>query len=452
MRTMMIISIILPLLCVAIKDSSLSQQSYEYDIIFKNGHVIDPANNIDKVCDIAVKDGKIAIVKNTIEASKAKRVANVSGLYLSPGFIDIHTHVYGGLVADHHNFNSGVTTVVGAGTVGASNFEQFKEIIDKSRVRILSLLNISEKGMLGNNDPTTFDVDLAVETALKYPDIIVGFKSVRYSYWHRLDEGLPLYDTIHTPWASVDSTQQAGIRAGLPTMHHFDPEPAHDGRPARTQREFLLEKLRPGDMYTHCFRRKHPVIMDDGTLNPDFVEAQKKGIIFDIGHGANSFVYRNAIPAIRQGFLPNSISTDIHGGNVNDVVINMLHVMSKCLNIGMTLEDVIRCSTINPAQQINRPELGSLTVGNPADIAVFDVEKGDFTYLDITLGYSDEGSGGTIKGDRKMVHMMTVFGGAIVSDPYGLSFPQWEDIPGDDDYWKSHGTGLKVAPKDAYVK
>ncbi|MFC1692589.1 amidohydrolase/deacetylase family metallohydrolase [Candidatus Latescibacterota bacterium] len=440
---------------VRVKPASAQFQGNEngkYDILLKGGHVIDPANNINSIRDVAVANGKIARVDNNIPAAEAKKVVDVSGYYITPGLVDIHTHYYYTLSAswinpDHHSFNSCVTTLVDSGTSGAETFGDFKEkVIDRSRVRTLVFLNISKTGMVGNNNPAMFDTRLAAETALKYPDIIVGFKSVRYSWWERNDLGL-----LQTPpWASVEAAVEAGRRAGVPAMFHTDPEPAHGDWPGTPVRTFLLEKARPGDIYTHCFRRMHPVILDDGRLNPAFPQAQKRGVIFDVGHGSNSFVWRNGVTAIKKGFFPNSISTDIHGNNVNDPVINMPFVMSKFLNIGMSLENVIRCSTVNPARAIKRPELGTLSVGSQADIAVIEMVRGEFSFIDIRIDYDPEGTGGRIHGDRKLQPVMTLFGGNIVFDPQALSYPDWENIPADNNYWETYKTQLKIAPKEAY--
>ncbi len=419
-----------------------------YDLLLKGGRVIDPANGVDGPMDIAVSGDRIAAAARDIPATEGKKTVDAGGLCVAPGLIDIHGHFFGqgfgGFVADHHSFNSCVTTVVDAGTTGADNFQRFKEHIDRARVRILAFLNISRLGLPGNNLAATFDVSKAVDTVQKYPETIVGFKSVRYSYWEREDLGIP-----QTPaWESVDKVEEAGRLAGLPCMFHFDPEPDHGDWKGASQTEFLLEKTRPGDIYTHCFRRKHPVILDDGGLNPDFTEGRKRGIIFDVGWGANSCVWRNGITAIRQDFLPDSISTDIHAGNINSSVINMMFVMSKCLAMGMTLQEVIRLSTVNPAMIINRPELGTLSVGAIADIAVMEVTEKKMTFLDIHC----DGNGGIVEADRKLEPVMTIFGGRTVFDPYGLGYRRWEDLPADNDYWRTHRTGLPLAPKEAYFK
>ncbi|MFC1692748.1 amidohydrolase family protein [Candidatus Latescibacterota bacterium] len=410
-----------------------AQQSTEYDLILKGGHVIDPANNINGIRDIAIKDGKIARIDKNIPSDEPKltdmgykkhfKVIDVSGYYVTPGLIDIHIHAYNNIIADDHCFNSGVTTCVDAGSSGAENFEDFKEIIDSSRMRILAFLNIADGGMNFNaeQNPLQYNVQRAVETAKKYPDIIVGFKAAHY--WR---ENEP-YDDFHTPWANVDSAEAAGSLAELPVMFDWFPRPPQGEWPERSYREFILEKMRPGDIHTHNYARHFQIIMENGKLNPDILNAQKTGRIFDVGHGGGSFVWRNAVPAIKQGYLPNSISTDLHSGSTNGSAINMINVMSKFLCIGMSLEEVIRCSTVNSALEINRPELGTLSVGSPADIAVIELLEGDFTYLDT--------SGGRLRGDEKLQATMAVFDGNVVFDPTGLSYPYWEDIPKESEYW-----------------
>ena len=408
----------------------LAREEAKYDILLRGGHVINPANNINSVMDVAVQDGKIASIEKSIPDEKAKRVFDVSNYYVTPGFIDIHAHVFytfftpsaRSIIADDFCFPSGVTTVVDAGTSGAESFEDFKMLIDKSQTRILAFINIAAPGMnSAEQDPAQFDVTLAVSTAKKYPDIIVGFKTAHY--WASRP-----YDSLHTPWASVDSLMKAGRAAGLPVMIDFFPRPAVGKYPERSYRELILEKMRPGDIHTHVFAIHIPVINDDGTLNQDLVKAQKRGVIFDIGHGAGSIVFRNAVPAMKQGFIPSSISTDLHGGNTNGPVINMINVMSKFLNMGLSLEEVVRLSTLNPAKEINRPELGNLSVGSPADIAVCDLLHGNFSYTDTRRG--------KIKGNQKLQCVLTISGGRIVFDPSGFSYTEWEKIPKNSDYWK----------------
>jgi dihydroorotase len=380
-----------------------------YDLLLKGGTVIDPANNRNRVLDVAIKDKKIALVDSSIEAQKASRVIGVNGNFVSPGFVDIHTHVFHtftmkagvSLVPDSISFPFGVTTVVDAGCSGALTFEKFKrDVIDKSKTRVLAFLNISRDGMndISEDNPATFDVPAGAAMARKYPNLVVGFKSAHY--WVLLP-----FDGGHPPWSSVDSVLVAGRTANLPVMIDFEQRPSSGGFPARTYRD-LLRRLRPGDIHTHCLAAHIPSLMPDGTVDTAVINAQKRGIIFDLGHGAGSFVFAIATPAFKQGYFPNSISTDMHKAARDSSAKNMLHVMSKLLCMGMPLEEVIRRSTINPAMEIKHPELGNLSIGSPADIAVFKVLQGTFIYED-KLHVQ-------LKVTQKLECKSTVFGGDIV--------------------------------------
>ncbi|MFC1539510.1 amidohydrolase family protein [Candidatus Latescibacterota bacterium] len=406
-----------------------TQESVKYEILLTGGHVIDPANNINQVCDVAISNGVIARVDDTISPANAKKVVDVSGYIVTPGFLDIHSHCFSTfgnpgrwVFPDHHSFQSGVTTFIDAGTSGADSFEDFKKVIDISNTRVLAFLNICATGKNdAQNDPRTFKVDRAVEIAKKYPEIIIGFKTC--DYWPM---GNP-YDKLHTPWASVDSAIAAGKKAGLPVMSSFHPRPAEGGFPARSLRGLLLEKFRSNDILTCMFSPHIPIVSEDGTLNRDLISARKRGILFDATHGTGSMLFRSAAPAIKQGFIPDTISTDLHGPGRTGSAVDMLNVMNKYLNLGIPVEEVIRCTTINPAHAINRSDLGTLSVGAVADIAVIDKLTGNFTFVDT--------GGGKISGDTKLQIVMTLFGGDIVFDPYGVSSPKWEDIPKKSRYW-----------------
>ncbi|MFC1528823.1 amidohydrolase family protein [Candidatus Latescibacterota bacterium] len=407
--------------------------SQRYDILLNDGHVIDPANNINDVMDIAVKDGKIARIEKNISTSGAEKVVDVSGYYVTPGLVDMHIVCFHtapldyvrSVIADIHCFPSGVTTCVDGGTSGADTFEEFKKIIDISRPRILAFINISAPGASRvKKDPALYNVESAVAMAKKYPDIIVGFKA---AHFQEID------DNSRDPWTSVEKALSMGRLSGLPVMFDFEPKPSRGGFPERSYREFLLRRARPGDIVTHCYALRYPVILKDGRLNPDVLSAQKHGITFDLGHAGRSFVYRAIVPAIEQGFLPDAISSALFDITPSTVGINLTNIMSKFLSMGVPFEDIIRRTTVNPAQIINHTELGTLSVGANADIAVLEIIKGNFAYAGTS--YRGKG-GGKITGDKKIQCVMTLFGGEIVYDhPYGLSLPLWEDIPKDSEYW-----------------
>jgi len=421
---------ILAILAVALQDgSSLWAQAAapRFDLLLKGGHVIDPANGIDKVADLAISAGKIAAVGEAIPATGAGKVVDVSGLYITPGLVDIHAHVgRGGASLDwflpgaklhvppmgipaDSVLTSGVTTMVDAGTSGADTFLREKEeVIDHAKVRVLAFLNIVADGMEGGTeqDVSRMDARLCAETVRKFPDIIVGVKTAHY--WVS-----DPWDAEHPPWAAVDGAEDCARQANVPVMVDFWP------RPGRTYADLILKKMRPGDIHTHVFAQQFPILLSHGALNPILWQARKRGVIFDVGHGAGSFWFRNAVPAVRQGFVPDSISTDLHTGDVN--VISMTEVMSKFLSMGVPIQDVIRRSTVNPAAEIRRPELGTLTVGREADVAVLDLLHGHFSFIDNGLA--------RMNGDTRVVARMTIRGGRILYDPSGLSMIEWTKAP-----------------------
>jgi dihydroorotase len=395
-----------------------------YDLLLKGGHVIDPANHIDEVRDVAISAGKIAAVEKNIPANLAGKVVDVSKLYVTPGLIDIHYHIgHGGAPLNWFTpearahalplgipadlaLQAGVTTIVDAGTSGAETFLQEKEeVIDRARVRVLAFLNIVADGMNGGLEQSLdeMDVKLCAATIKKYPDLIVGVKTAHY--WTNLP-----WDAEHVPWAAVDRAIECGTAANVPIMVDFWP------REDRTYEDLILKKMRPGDIHTHVFAQQFPIILPDGKLNPALAQARARGVIFDVGHGSGSFWFRNAVPAQKQGFVPDSMSTDLHTGNYT--VVSMTDVMSKFLGMGVPLDDIIRRSTVNPASEIHRPELGTLSVGKDADIAVLELLKGRFAYIDCGVARMDA--------NVKLTARMTIRAGRIAYDPSGLSMVEWE--------------------------
>jgi dihydroorotase len=385
---------------------------------------------MDAVKEVHIKDGIVAEVGEHVAAPDADRI-DLAGYYLTPGILDIHTHVYwfdkgpdsyvGGMHADAHLFASGVTTTVDAGTAGWRNFDDFKtRCIDPSRVRILALVNIAGPGMVEaskEQDISEMQPQQAADVAKAYPDVVVGIKTAHYWVSGEWDES-------HPPWASVDRGVEAAELCGLPVMVDFYPRP-----PERSYPDLLLKHLRPGDIHTHIFARQFPIVDGNGKVNSFLREAREKGVIFDLGHGAGSFLYRNAVPAFRDGFPPDSISTDLHMANINGPVVSMARTMSKMLNIGMPLQEVIARSTVEPAKEIGRSEFGTLSPGAGADIAVFRLEEG-------TFGFADCGKA-KLTGSKNLRCVFTLRAGEIVYDPEGLSMPEWEDAP--PEYWKFPG-------------
>jgi dihydroorotase len=408
----------------------------QYDLLLKGGTVIDPKSNLTAVRDLAVLEGKIAEIAPDIPASKSRKTVNVSGLYVVPGLIDIHVHVYAGtgirnaysgdnsVYPDGFTFRSGVTTVVDAGSSGWRNFPDFKDrVIDRAKTRVLAMLNIVGQGMGGGaieQDVEDMDAKATSELARKNRDTVVGIKTAHFS---------------GPEWTAVERAVQAGTSAEIPVMVDFG-----DFRRERPFQELVLKKLRPGDIYTHMYLGAVPLFDNHGRLLPYVMEARKRGVIFDVGHGGGSFLFRQAVPAVSQGFVPDSISTDLHINSMNSGMKDMLNVMSKFLNMGLKLQDVIARSTWQPAKEIRRNELGNLSVGSPADIAVLRVNEGSFGFIDVF--------GARMKGNKKLVCELTVRGGRIVYDLNGITREDWDKLgnykpQGDPEWDDSLGAGVR---------
>jgi dihydroorotase len=384
-----------------------------YSIIIKGGHVIDPKNHIDAVMDIAIADGKIAQVSKNIDAQLAKQVIDAKGLYVTPGLIDIHSHNFFGTQPDHQyengnlalppdgfTFRNGVTTVVDAGSSGWRTFPTFKaQTIDESQTRVLAFINIVGEGMRGGYEQDMNDMDpkMSAMVARRYKKYVVGFKLAHY-------EG--------HEWAPIDRAVEAGkLAGGLPVMVDFG-----GSNPPLSLEELFTKHMKPGDIFTHCFgqlrSREYIVDLQTQKVKPFVWEARKRGIFFDVGYGGISFAYSQGIPAIKEGFFPNSISTDIHTGSMNNAMKDMLTTMSKFLAMGMDLKSVIQASTSNPAMEIKREELGNLSVGAEADVAILNVREGKFGFFDYT--------GFKVEANKKLECELTMRAGKIVYDLNGI--------------------------------
>lgn len=394
--------------------SGLGAFGQTYDLLLKGGHVLDPRNEVDGVRDLAIRGDRIAAIEDDIPTERAHKAIDLSGLYVTPGLVDIHTHFYVtsalGTVADSATSvhpdttcpRTCVTTGVDAGTVGWRRFPDFRRrIIETSRkTRVLAMLNIVGLGMVtydAEQNPADMQPETTAEMARKNSDVVVGIKS---AHWRQPD------------FVSVERAVEAGELADLPVMvdfGYFLPE-----RPYQTM---VLEKLRPGDMSTHFYRWPAPLLDGNEVKRAYLDRARERGIKFDVGHGAGSFHFRQAEPLVKQGFWPDSISTDLHLSSHNGAMIDMVTVMSKFLAMGMPLTEVVHRSTTGPATQIKRPELGQIAVGAEADIAVLRVDRGDFGYVDV--------AGGHIAGDRRIGCEMTVRAGNIVFDYNGRAGTSW---------------------------
>jgi dihydroorotase len=403
-------------ICILLALAGCAVPQAHYDLLLQGGHVIDASNRLSAVRDVAIKDGKIAAVAIHIPSAEARKTIDVRGLYVTPGLVDIHVHAYAGtgmrdaysgdhsVYPDGFTFRSGVTTVVDAGSSGWRNFEDFKDrIIDRSKTRVLASLNIVGHGMGGGaieQNLDDMDAKATAEEAKKFKAVVVGIKTAHYD---------------GPEWTPVERAVEAGTLAGIPVMVDFG-----TFRPERPFQDLVLKKLRPGDIYTHTFLDAVPMLDAQGRVQPYLFEARKRGVIFDVGHGGGSFLFRQAVPAIRQGFVPDSISTDLHIDSMNSGMKDMLNVMSKFLNMGLSLDDVVARSTRNPAREIHREDLGNLSVGAPADVAVLRLDKGHFGFVDVF--------GARLQGSLKLACELTVRDGLVVYDLNGISREDWNQL------------------------
>ncbi len=379
--------------------------------------MVDPKNNLDRIMDVAIKDGKIAKVDSKIPENHARTVIDAKGFIVAPGLLDIHGHNFFGteedsylsnsftsLPPDGFTFRSGVTTIVDVGGAGWKNFSTFKkQTIDNSKTRVLSFLNIIGSGMKGGaieQNIEDMNPKMTAYVASQHKGTIVGVKLAHYSGFD---------------WEPVNRVVAAGTMANIPVMIDFG-----GSDPELSLETLLMEKLRPGDIFTHAYahvKGRTPVVDENGRVRKYVFEAQKRGIIFDVGHGGGSFVFEQAVPAMNQGFLPNSISTDLHTGSMNGGMKDILNIMSKFINMGMSAKQVIECATWNPAQYIKRTDLGHLTVGAVADLTILNLRKGNFGFIDT--------QGKKMMGDQKLECELTLREGVVVWDLNGSSKSMW---------------------------
>jgi dihydroorotase len=408
--------IIIALACLVMIVLNTNAQAYQ--IVIKGGLVIDPKNGINEVMDIAIQDGKIASVAKNIDAANARQVINAKGLIVAPGLIDIHGHVFAGtqldrglsdgnsaLMPDGYTFRVGVTTIVDCGGAGWKNFAVFKKnVIDVSQTRVLSFLNIVGEGMRGGpyeQDSRDMDPKMAALVAKQNKKDIVGFKVAHYE---------------NAEWVPVDNAVTAGKLADIPVIVDFGGDDTH--APLSIQ-DLFFKHLRPGDIYTHTFtelQRRDPIVdFSSRQLKPFIKDAQARGIVFDVGFGGASFAFDQALPAIKAGFYPNTISTDLHTGSMNNAMKDMLNVMSIFMTMGMDVPSIIKASTWSPAKAIKHEELGSLSVGSAADVAILGIREGNFGFFD-RIGYK-------VTGKKKFECEATIRNGKMVYDLNGITTP-----------------------------
>jgi dihydroorotase len=378
----------------------------KYDLLLRGGHVIDARSGLSAVRDVAIAGDRIAAIEPAIASVAAARVVDVSGLYVTPGLVDLHAHVYAGtgeprsyagdnsVYPDGFTFRTGVTTIVDAGGAGWRNFEDFRQrVIDRSKTRVLAFLNIVGHGMRGPAFEQVLDdmqAQPAADMARRHRGLVVGIKTAHYQ---------------GPEWTPVDRAVEAATLAGLPVMVDFGKD--HAERPLE---DLLTKKLRPGDIYTHVYSGLRRELVD-GRPNPALLDGRRRGVVFDVGHGAGSFRWPIAVPIVKAGFLPDSISTDLHTSSMNAGMKDLLNVMSKFLAMGVPLDQVIARATWNPARQIHQETLGHLAAGAPADVAVLRLEHGAFGFLDM--------DGRRRPGTERLACELTIRAGTVVWDLNG---------------------------------
>lgn len=395
---------------------AISGHAQQFDLVLRNGHVLDPENNVDRKCDVAIRDGKIAAIEPSIPSSAGRKSIDISDLYLTPGLVDIHVHAFTGprhnawgngdlsVPADVIAVPNGVTTGADAGSSGWRDFPEFRRrIISNSKTRIFAFLNIVGAGMADSDDiaeQNEHDMDLNALSKMieQNRDVIVGIKT---AHWQQPN------------FISVERAVEAGNRNHLPVMVDFG---WFDNK---SYEQMISSILRPGDISTHVFRVPAPLLTAEGKPAPYMLDARRRGIKFDVGHGGGSFNFALAEPMVKNGFFPDSISTDLHAGSATGVMLNLPNVMSKMLALGIPLSEVIRESTTNPATEIGHPEIGQIAVGSVADIAVLRVEHGNFGYADL--------AGGKVDGTERILAEMTIRAGQIVFDRNARTAIPWRE-------------------------
>jgi dihydroorotase len=350
-----------------------------FELVLRNGRVVDPSQNIDRVTDVAFSGGKVAAIGDKLDAGAAD-VRDVTGRIVTPGLIDLHTHVYWGgtsLGIDAEMFarKSAVTTCVDTGSAGPGNFAGFrKHVIERSAIRILPYLHVSFAGIYGFSNKVMVgeghDIRLlaardCLEVIEANRDLIVGIK-VRLGRTASGAAGI-------TP---LDVAQEVADQTGLPMMVHIDePPPSY---------EAVVARLRPGDVLTHCFRPfPNSPIDGKGEVKPALIEARKRGVLFDVGHGMGSFSWKTARAMMDKGFAPDTISSDVHALCIDGPAYDQVTTLSKFLALGMSLPEVIAASTVNAAKALNRPDLGALKPGSVGDASILSLDDGSFPLEDV---------------------------------------------------------------------
>jgi dihydroorotase len=398
-----------------------------YDLLLQQGRIIDSRNQMDAIADLGIKDGKIVAVAPHLKSADALNSLDVSGYIVIPGIVDVHGHLYASakdspsyaqdisLYPDALTFRHGVTTIVDAGSSGWKNFEDFKSrVIDKSQTRVLAMINIVGEGMRGTvfeDNLSDMDGEATGNLAKKYPGLIVGIKSAHFN---------------GPEWKPYDQAVIAGNLANIPVMIDYGAR-----RSERPISELFATHLRPGDIYTHMYsglRGEQDSVT--GLASAGMLIARKRGIYMDVGHGNGSFLFTVANPLVRSGYVPDSISSDLHIESVNEQMKDILNVADKFLAMGESLPLVVAQLTWNPAREIKQTQLGNFSPGSVADVAVLSIVHGNFGFMDV--------ANTRMSGHEKLVCELTIFNGKVIWDLNGISVDAWDA--------KARSVDVRLAP------
>ena len=359
----------------------------KYDLLLTSGRILDPSQDIDSVADIAFKNGKVLEIATTLDKEKASQVRDVSGNLVTPGLIDLHTHIYWGgtsIGVDPTDYarRCGTTTMIDAGTAGAGNFAGFKaHIIEPCEPRILAYLNISFAGIFAFSD--TVMIGESEDIRLLHPRACLNVAKLHKDFLVGIKVRVGAKASGSMGYAPLDIALEVAEEAGLPVMCHLDWPPPNT--------KDVVNRLRPGDVLTHCFRPfPGAPTKGDGAIKEEIIAARERGVIFDIGHGVGSFGFATAETMLKAGFLPDAISSDVHSLSIKGPAYDQLVTLSKFLHLGMELKDIIAASTTGPAKAIRRPDLGTLLPGSIGDATILKIDNTRTDYVD-SLGETRTG-------------------------------------------------------------
>ncbi|MDW7982689.1 MAG: amidohydrolase/deacetylase family metallohydrolase [Thermomicrobium sp.] len=384
-----------------------------FDTVILGGELVDPGTGRYGRFDLGIRDGRIARVAPSLVGWPAEQVIDARGHLVTPGLIDLHTHVYWGVTywgieADPVAARTGVTTWLDVGSAGAYTFPGFRRyVLEPSRVRIYALLNLSSIGLVAPTwefaNVQYCDVELAARVIEANRDVVLGIKA-------RIDANT----TSGVGIRPLELARALADQLGLPLMVHIGNGPPTIDEVARL--------LRPGDILTHCFTgASMRILTADGRVHPLIRALHEEGLVLDIGHGAGSFSFSVAEALLAEGILPDTISSDIHQLAIQGPMFDLPTTLSKFLALGLSLPEVIERATVRPARIIGRPELGSLAEGTPADIALFRLEEGDFTFYDVSMQAR--------QGRQLLVNTVTLVAGRVLPRVEPSPLQLWAELP-----------------------